>query len=266
MGKKKRFEADGPPGAPDWIVTFSDMISLLVTFFVMLMSFSTMEEKQEMLITAAFSNSNRGVVMNLEGHSATEPPENDWMQATHPMRGALEPHVRPSEELEENMEEMGQKATEEHVEIDFSQSVDGLQISFDREASFAPGSAVVNAELKRSLIELARVLEHYAHMVVVEGFCDSAFRSTTQFATPEALSSARAAAAAKIMVGASNLGADVIQIAGLGQARPRESNDTARGRTANRRIEVRILSLSKARAQMVESLRAAAPPSAEGRE
>ncbi len=256
MGKKKKREEEVPAGAPEWIVTFSDMISLLVTFFVMLMSFSTMEEKEEMVVTAAFSNANRGAVRNLKGHSAQEPPKDDWMQATHPLRGALKPHVRPSEELEENVEEMGQKATDEHVELDFSQSLDGLQISFGREASFAPGSVVVTPHLRQSLVELGRVLENYAHMVVVEGFTDSEFRRTPEFATPEALSSARAGAAAEIMVGASNLGTDVVQIAGLGTMRPRKPNDTAINRTANRRVEVRILSLSKARAQKLESRRA----------
>lgn len=254
--KKKKFEEEAPAGAPEWIVTFSDMISLLVTFFVMLMSFSTMEEREEMVITAAFSNGNKGVVMNLKGHSAATPPPQDRMQATHPMRGGNKPHARPDEALDENLEEMGQKATEAHVEIDFEQSLDGLQISFGREAAFAPGSATVNAALKKNLVELGRVLEHYSHLVVIEGYTDSEFQPTPAFKTREALSSARAAAAAEIMVGASNLGPDVIQIAGLGDSRVRESNDTAAGRTANRRVEVRILSLSKARAQQLESLRA----------
>ena len=39
--KKKQQEDEAPPGAPEWIVTFSDMISLLVTFFILLMTFST---------------------------------------------------------------------------------------------------------------------------------------------------------------------------------------------------------------------------------
>ena len=111
----------------------------------------------------------------------------------------------------------------------------------------------MNAALKKNLVELGRVLEHYSHLVVVEGYTDSEFQPTPAFKTREALSSARAAAAAEIMVGASNLGPDVIQIAGLGDSRVRESNDTATGRTANRRVEVRILSLSKARAQQLES-------------
>jgi len=254
MGKRRKHEDEGPAGAPDWIVTFSDMVSLLVTFFVMLMSFSTMEEREELLIAEAFSNASPGLVTNVNGHSAVEPPPADRMQAMHPMRGALKPHVRPDEELFENLEEMGQKSTAEHLELDFAQAPDGLLITFDRDSAFAPGSAELPADLRPRLIELARVLEHYAHLIVVEGFTDTAFQPTPRHPTAEALAAARAAAAAQVMIESSQLGPDVVQIAGLGAERPRESNDTAAGRSANRRVEVRILSLSKARAQQLSRL------------
>jgi chemotaxis protein MotB len=258
MAAKKRKQSEEEPagGAPEWIVTFSDMVSLLVTFFVMLMSFSTMDDREEMLITTAFNNQGSGVVVNLKGHSAVEPPRRDHMLATHPRRGALKPHVRPDEELLENIEEMWQKATEEHLEIDFGQALDGLQISFGPEASFSPGSAEVSSLLRARLLELAQVLEHYGHLVVVEGFTDTEFEPTPMYPSAEALSAARANAAARIMVAGSGLGPDVIQVAGLGASRPREANDTAAGRTANRRVEVRVLSMSRARAQQLEKLRA----------
>ena len=251
MGKKKH-EEEQPAGAPEWIVTFSDMVSLLVTFFVMLMSFSTMEEREELLVTQAFSNNTMGMVESVNGHSAVEPPPEDRMHAIHPMRGGLKPHVRPDEELSENLEEMGQKASAEHLELDFNQAVDGLVITFDRAAAFAPGSAEVPADLRPRLIELARILEHYAHLIVVEGYTDTAFQPVPRYPSAEALAAARASAAARVMTENSRLGPEVIQIAGVGSARPRDTNQTADGRTANRRVEVRILSLSKARAQMLE--------------
>lgn len=251
---KRKLSEDRPAGAPKWIVTFTDMVSLLVTFFVMMMSFSTIEEREELLITEAFSNSSPGVVLNLKGHSAVQPPEYDRQHAIHPMRGGLRPHVRPDDELLQNLEEMGQRATDEHLELDFSQAADGLLISFDREAAFLPGSAEVPADLRPRLVELARVLEHYGHLVVVEGFTDDAFQPTPRYPDAKALAAARASAAAEVMIGASRLGPEAVQIAGLGPLRPREGNDTAEGRTANRRVEVRVLSMSKARAQQLETV------------
>jgi chemotaxis protein MotB len=43
--KKGQREADDAPGAPEWMVTFSDCMTLLLTFFVLLMSFSTFEDR-----------------------------------------------------------------------------------------------------------------------------------------------------------------------------------------------------------------------------
>lgn len=253
-GQKRKLPEDRPAGAPQWIVTFTDMVSLLVTFFVMMMSFSTIEEREELLITEAFSDASPGVVLNLKGHASVTPPEYDRQHAIHPMRGGLRPHVRPDDELLQNLEEMGQKASAEHLELDFAQAPDGLVIRFDRASAFLPGSAEVPAELRPRLIELARVLEHYGHLVVVEGFTDDAFQPTPRYPDAEALSAARASAAAEVMINESRLGPEVVQIAGLGPARPREGNDTAEGRTANRRVEVRVLSLSKARALQLETV------------
>lgn len=41
--KKKQFQSDEPPGAPEWMVTFSDCMTLLLTFFVLLLSFSSFD-------------------------------------------------------------------------------------------------------------------------------------------------------------------------------------------------------------------------------
>jgi chemotaxis protein MotB len=244
---------DPPQSAPEWIVTFSDMISLLVTFFVMLMSFSTMEPANEAVIQSAFGQNMGGILHNDTGTSAVAPPPDDRMAATNPLRGASRPHSRPPDELAENLEEMGQKLTEEHIALDFAEAPDGLEVRFEPNANFAPGSAEVNPRLRQSLVELARVLAHYSHLVVVEGHTDGAFSPTPDFPTPEALALARASNSARVMLEAADMGRDLVQVSGAGARSPVGPNDTAAGRSQNRRIEVKILALSKARARVLEA-------------
>ena len=43
--EKKQIEEDEAPGAPEWMVTFSDCMTLLLTFFVLLLSFSSFDER-----------------------------------------------------------------------------------------------------------------------------------------------------------------------------------------------------------------------------
>jgi chemotaxis protein MotB len=240
MGKHDVPE-DPPQSAPEWIVTFSDMISLLVTFFVMLMSFSTMEPANEAVIQSAFGENMGGIISNDSGSNAVPEPPSDRMAATHPLRGADRPHTRPPEELPENLEEMGQKLTEEHIALDMSEAPDGLEIRFDERAGFAPGSAEVNPVLRQSLVELARVLAHYPHLIVIEGHTDEEFAPTPTYPTKEALSLAQAANAARVMIEAA------------GSRAPIASNDTAADRARNRRVEVKVLALSKARARLLQA-------------
>jgi len=252
MGKHDVAE-EPPASAPEWIVTFTDMISLLVTFFILLMSFSTMEPANKAIIQTAFGEHMGGVIRNKEGSTAVAPPPEDRLQSVNPLRGADRPHSRPPEELPENLDEMGQKLTDEHVQVDFAETPDGLEIRFDEDACFAPGSAEVNPKLRTALIEIAKVLEHYTHLVVVEGHTDNAFAPTPTYPTAEALSLARAANAAKTMLQAADMGRDLMQVAGLGARSPLEPNDTAVGRSKNRRVEIRVIALSKARARVLQA-------------
>lgn len=253
---KKQEEDEAGPGAPDWIVTFSDMISLLVTFFVLLMTFSSLETEEVLKLTSWLMGT-RGALEDMRGDQIQETPEDDWKSPTDPLRGADKPHSRPAEELSENLEEMGQKETPEHVPFDLSSAADGLVIHYDERSSFEPGSVALTAELERSLGELGRVLEHYPYLVVVDGHTDDRFHPTPEWPTEEALSLGRARAAAEALLRQSGLRPELVQIAGHGSKRPRGPNGTAVERRLNRRIEIRVLSLSRLRELNLKNLREA---------
>lgn len=246
MGKHDVPE-DPPQSAPEWIVTFSDMISLLVTFFVMLMSFSTIEENEAAIIVGAFGQRSGGILEGGPSSSVTEPPR-DRMLATNPLRGGDVPHSRPAEELPENLDEMGQKLGAGELEVDFTAATDGLLLRFGDDCAFEPGSARVPAPLSRALDELGEVLQHYSHLVVIEGHAGASFTPTTALPDAEALSTARAAAAARILLDGNDLSRDLLQVNGLGTQAARD------GRHAEC-VEIRVLSLSKARSRALERAR-----------
>lgn len=56
-GRKKQVEADEPAGAPEWMVTFSDCMTLLLTFFVLLLTFSSFDENVFRKLRAIFAKS-----------------------------------------------------------------------------------------------------------------------------------------------------------------------------------------------------------------
>ncbi len=246
-------EREGPiDGAPPWITTYVDMISLLVTFFILLFTFSSITEHDAF----TYPKNIIGTSGTFEGAAKTdmEAPAEDMMMGYDIERGSRVPHSRPTHELLENLEDMGQKLTEEHIQFDPQHIGNGLTIRFGERAGFSPGSTRVNAKLTQALRELGGTMEHYPLTIVVEGFTDSAFKATPRYPTAEALSLARARAAAEVMVRGSDLPPELVQIVGLGMQRLRSdpTQDTALGRRIDRRIEVRIIALDSARANIPE--------------
>lgn len=243
----KEREEDQGPCAPDWIVTFADMISLLVTFFILLMTFSSLDVMESFKVKDNILGTT-GTLTSGKGPSMIQPPPVDLMMAMDAKRGAPVPHQRPADKLLENLEEMGQKKTEDHHEIDLNSVEDGILLRYDDRASFAPGSIELTGYLREAVGELARVLENYPYTVVIEGHTDDHFRSTQLHPSETLLSTARATAVAQVMLESSKLNPLQIEVAGSGSSTPAASNDTPAGRKQNRRIEIRIMSLSEVRA------------------
>ncbi len=245
MGKER--EEDLPAGAPDWIVTFADMISLLVTFFILLLTFSSMESYDAFQAKGDLTGTS-GTLTASNGPDAIDPPQHDRINAMDAIRGARTPHRRPASELLENIEEMGQKKNDEQVEVDLKSLKDGIVIRYDRRAAFAPGSAELSQYLRSAVVQLGRTLEHYPYTVVIEGHTDGRFRATTRYPNEMALSAARAASVAEAMLDASGIDPLQLQISAVGATRPAMDNETPEGRQQNRRVEIRIVSLSQVRA------------------
>lgn len=243
---------DEGPRVPDWIVTFSDMVSLLVTFFILLMTFSSIDVLDAFQVEGRLTGLT-GQVKNENGESAPDPLEHDFLAAMNVTRGATVPHSRPPEELPENLDAMGAALTDDHIAVDFARTPDGLVVRFDERCAFQPGSAKLPAELSRCLKEVGLVLQHYPNLVVVEGFTDDGFLPTPDYQTSDALAHARALSAAEALLKASDLSPALVQTSGVGSRRFTEGNDTALERRRNRRVELRVLSLSRARRQAVEA-------------
>lgn len=233
MGRKKKAEEHAH--SESWLVSYCDMISLLVTFFLMMMTFSTKDE---------FNVAEVGVGL-LKGRGGI------WnTPLSYPHQTDVEPSVvgRLAREVAAACESDGGEQP-----ASLRPLVDGFTISFDLDSSFPPGSAEVTEALRTNLIRFGRALHTYTHMIVVEGFTDDRFQPTPRHPNAEALGLSRAQSAARVLLESSLVLPDQIQIATHGELRPRASNDTALGRTSNRRVELRVVSLAKPSAESVRT-------------
>ena len=237
MGRRKKPEEHSH--SESWLVSYCDMISLLVTFFLMMMTFSTKDTADVREVGVGLLRG-RGGIWN----------SNVYM----PLHEDIDPQTvdaiaRDVAALAENQKD-GARANVREL-------TDGFAISFDLASSFAPGSAEPTQALEQNMRTLGSFLQRYTQLVVIEGFTDDRFQPTPQYPDAEAISIARAQAAAKILLQGSLISPEQVQIAGLGAIRPRAQNDSPLGRTSNRRIEVRVVSLASQ--QLVYAERDALP-------
>ncbi len=250
MGRERPPEEE-PPGAPEWVVTFTDMISLLVTFFVLLMTFSSMEEYDLLRVKGILMGSG-GTIEHMNGDREVEAPENDLLSGTDPVAGAVEPPERPVEEITDAADE-GRRRDPAKKHVDMNRVADGLLVRFEASEGFAPGSAEINPALAQRLDELADLMRHHPHRLVVEGHTDDGFRPTARFIDAEALALARAEQAALQLIRKGGVEPSRVQVTAHADRVPRVRANTPEARRENRRVEVRIIALDPSRAAQIDA-------------
>lgn len=235
------FEEDPPASAPEWIVTFSDMVSLLVTFFVLLLTFTSSGASETVKSKLRLKGAN-GVFNRAAGSDMIEDArQTELIDSINALEASTEQHSRPDIELPQDLEKMGQKLDSLHVPFDLNEVFDGIALRFGPDESFAPGSATPTPALVKSLREMASVLPHYPLLITVEGHTDTHFQPTSAFPDADSLGLARAHAAARILIESGRIEARDVMIATRGSLIARDDNETPVGRLLNRRVEIRLV-------------------------
>ena len=237
MADLRRKKKCPPEGAADWLLTYGDMVTLLLTFFVMLFTVSEVDEHRLQLIIAAFSG--LGV---LEGGNTLEPGElaemgHTIMQLPSQERGRALDNAR-KEAISQFQPEI--KTQKVRVTVDER----GLVISLAADSFFKEASAEVDIEASRILLQrIAGLLNTLPESkFALEGHTDAIPTDPdSDYETNWELSSARATNVLHYLV---DFGADEskFQIRGYAATMPLMSNDTREGRAYNRRIDIVILS------------------------
>jgi outer membrane protein OmpA-like peptidoglycan-associated protein len=134
------------------------------------------------------------------------------------------------------------RAADRERRVVLDAALDGLSIEFGSECSFAPGSFEVVDALDAEIAKLAPLLGKYDQLILVEGHADT---KEAEDHDAERLGLERARAAAKALLAHGRLAEGQVQIASLGATRLRAVEGTALGRKLNRRVDVRVLAVTR---------------------
>lgn len=238
--KKKQEEGGGGGGAPEWLVTYSDMVTLLLCFFVALFNTSEVDEVQLQQMISALNNIGMGPSEG--GATLTAGKSADLGNTIMSL---------PSMEKGKSLSTAKKKATSlfapeiKSNKVRISSDERGLVITLASDAFFRPASAEINIEETRDiLLRLGSLLnspEIAGRKFRIEGHTDSTpVDPAGPWPSNWELSTARSINVLKFLT---DIGIEEkrFQVAGFADTVPLASNDTPEGRAYNRRVDIVIL-------------------------
>ena len=267
----KRKPEDPPAGLPAWMATFSDLMNLLLCFFVMLFSMSSIDANKWNAMAAAMSSSafsifNAGSTAIGEGilisngvsqlndldeyisnagrnaDSETDSDNYEKYESAAALEEALnEKNLQSNEELSETVQEaIDENSLADQVNVSFTAQY--VQLSMKGALLFDSGSAVLKDQSNPVLDKVGVILERYGSdaVIEIEGHTDNGPIHNSKFADNEELSSARALSVFYYLVENTSLDPSNLRHAGMGDRTPVADNSTDEGRSKNRRVEIRI--------------------------
>lgn len=239
------------PGAPAWVLTFADLMSLLLAFFVLLFSFSELDKQKFKELSGSLKDA-FGVQREVK---ARETPLGTSFIAREFSPGRTQPTVR-NEVRQESMNELKRYALAidvEKVEDKLGKEMEAglVEVANDGEQvitirirelnSFPLGSAELSKTFYPVIGKIAEVLHEIGGHVVVAGHTDPLPIHNERFRSNWDLASARAATVLHRIVDEGGLPNQRFRLAGYAATRPLGDNSTAEGRAQNRRVEVVLL-------------------------
>ena len=258
-------EDEPKAGAPEWMVTFADLMSLLLTFFVLLLSFSNLEIVKFRTMAGAVKNA-----LGLKSEfDLNDMPAGKEMLPYEDQRegqgeaagdvGAEAAAEKSAEQIERDLQEFLEEAglaTQGATEI----VDDGVILRLSGDLFFASGSAALSPSSHGALNGIAEQLLETSRYLDVVGHTDNIPIATAVYPSNWELSAARAGSAVRYLVAQ---GVPPVRVRAIGSAdtEPLADNANAEGRSQNRRVEFIFAEIDDAEPEPAPTIVAdAAPP------
>ncbi|MBQ7972772.1 MAG: flagellar motor protein MotB [Lachnospiraceae bacterium] len=256
----KRRQEDPPKGSPAWMATYSDLMNLLLCFFVLLFSMSTVDAQKFELIAASFSNTfsifsaggqaigegmmiSNGVsqLNSLDNYiNSTGKASESEQEIPDVLEEYEKEQLAAAEELAEKVEEsLAEEGMQDVVGVEFNSQY--VQLTMNGALLFDSGDAELKKDSEAMMVQIARILERYAEGIIeVEGHTDNVPMNGFKYSDNDELSSARAISVFRYLIENTDIEPSDIKHSGRGEYVPIADNSTPEGRALNRRVEIKI--------------------------
>ncbi len=251
-----------PKGSPAWMATFSDLMNLLLCFFVLLFSMSSVDTEKFELVIASLQNSfsilpaggsaigdgmmvSSGVSQlpmldiyyNEMANSAADKEEEGEKDLKEEYQ---ENALAESEKMAEHLEELAERyGIQNQVEVEFN--AEYVLLNLNGTLLFDSGKSELKAEANPLIEKIGKMLQSYdKNMIEVEGHTDNVPISSAKYKDNNVLSMYRALTVADYLREVTTIEPSHIKSSGRGEYVPIADNSTPEGRARNRRVEIKI--------------------------
>ena len=257
-----RRKGDPPKGSPAWMNTFADLMNLLLCFFVMLFSMSSVNEEKFEKVIASFQSTfsilpgggasiGEGELIS-SGISQLENFDSYYNQQlssqsdgqTEEEKDITEAYeqqeLEESEDMAQQLENaLSQYGIQDDVEVDFN--AEYVTLNMNGALLFDSASAELRDEAYPLVNKLGKILVTYDNNIIeVEGHTDNVPIHSSKYEDNNVLSMYRALAVANYLRDTTTLDPAYIKSSGRGEYVPIADNATPEGRARNRRVEIKI--------------------------
>ncbi len=230
---KKDIKTDG------WLATYADTVTLLLTFFVLLYSLSTIDSQKFQQIAVAMQSA-------FSGKADRSILEFNSSSGDVPIVGKPQLTVEDIQENEdlEILEDVLTYIKENDLENDVQIYEDekGLNIQMKDSVLFDTGKAELRSDSKNVLDKVSDLIVKVDNKIIIEGHTDNVPINTPAMPNNWHLSSARALSVLDYFLGSKKiLNPQRFSAQGCGEYRPIAKNDTDEGRAKNRRVNIIVV-------------------------
>ena len=228
MARKKKKPDDINTNA--WMDTYADTITLLLTFFILLYSFSTTDNERLQLISAALKGEITGIPMKLE--NTPDISLEDIEQGI----GEKSPYSILVDKIQEIIDK---NALTDSVKVREEDS--GVVLQLSENVLFDLGKADLKPESIKVLDIISTLIPSISNEIMVQGHTDNIPISSGTYKSNWELSTARAITVLRYFIETKGFDPTRFSATGYGEYKPLVDNSTEENRAINRRVDILIV-------------------------
>jgi chemotaxis protein MotB len=236
MPRKKKGHAEAHDNAERWLLTYADMITLLVAFFVMMYSMSVLNLAKFHQVAISIKSGFGGTVSGA-GHSVLEQSGGEGRKPT------ILPEMNPAQPAaiaKQIRHYIRERKLEKDLRVKVTERGVVVTIVTD-DMLFPKGEADVTPGTARLLDKVSSIIAKTSNLIRVEGHTDDLPINTTRFPSNWELSTSRATTVVRYLIEHDRIDPARISAAGYADSRPLVPNDSEANRRVNRRVDIVIV-------------------------